>query len=119
MKLKEAYMASQESDLKEQLDRLEKLGQQWLRILDTTNTKGGNIGNSAIQVQAGGFFATILFFVVSVTLGITIAMSIGVYSRMAKIETKQDEQAQYLTAIYMMAPQLKPPERKDESANTK
>lgn len=112
-------MASQESDLKEQLDRLEKLGQQWLRILDAPDMRGGNVGNATIQVQAGGFFALILFFVVSVTLGITIAMSLGVYSRMSKIETKQDEQSQYLNAIYMMAPQLKPSEKKDESPNTK
>lgn len=112
-------MASQENDLKEQLDRLEKLGQQWLHILDASDNRGGNVGNATIQVQAGGFFALILFFVVSVTLGITIAMSLGVYSRMSKIETKQDEQSQYLNAIYMMAPQLKPVEKKNEPANPK
>jgi tetrahydromethanopterin S-methyltransferase subunit B len=101
-------MESQETDLHEQLDRLETLGNQWLNQVNRTATSNNTIGNATIVVQAGGFFALVLFFVVSVTLGITIAMSLSVYSRMSKIETKQDEQSQYLNAIYMMAPQLKP-----------
>lgn len=101
-------MVSQESELKEQLDRLDFLGKRLISQLKTADTSTNTFGNATIVVQAGGFFALILFFVVSVTLGITIAMSLSVYSRMSKIETKQDEQSQYLNAIYMMAPQLKP-----------
>lgn len=106
-------MESQETELQEQLDRLEVLGNRWLKQVDAT-ASSNSIGNATIVVQAGGFFALILFFVVAVTLGLTIAMSLGVYSRMSKIETKQDEQSQYLNAIYMMAPQLKPEEKKNE-----
>lgn len=107
-------MASQESDLREQLDRLDFLGKRLISQLKTADTGTNTIGNATIVVQTGGFFALILFFVVSVTLGITIAMSLSVYSRMSKIETKQDEQSQYLNAIYMMAPQLKPKEIEHE-----
>lgn len=107
-------MELHETELKEQLDRLEVLGNQWLGSIDKPSGNGNTFGNATIVVHAGGFFALILFFVVSVTLGLTIAMSLGVYSRMSKIETKQDEQSQYLNAIYMMAPQLKPEEKKNE-----
>lgn len=88
---------------------------KWMRTIESSkDTPHNSIGNATIVVQTGGFFALILFFVVSVTLGITIAMSLSVYSRMSKIETKQDEQSQYLNAIYMMAPQLKQKESKHE-----
>ena len=107
-------MASQESELREQLDRLDYLGNRLISQMKTADSGTNSIGNATIVVQAGGFFALILFFVVSVTLGITIALSLSMYSRMAKIETKQDEQSQYLNAIYMMAPQLKPEEKKNE-----
>jgi len=111
-------MVSQESELKEQLDRLEILGNRWLTGIKKVDSNNSTVGSATIVVQSGGFFALILFFVASITLGITIALSLSMYSRMSKIETKQDEQSQYLNAIYMMAPQLKPEEKKNGQPNS-
>lgn len=103
-------MESQETELRDQLDRLETLGNKWLDQVG--NTKTTTMGNATIVIQSGGLFALIIFFVASVTLGISLAMTLGISSRMSKIETKQDEQSQYINAIYMMAPQLKPEDKK-------
>lgn len=112
-------MESQRSDLEDQLDRLERLGKKWIEQIGRTEGTGSNVGNSTVYIQAGGLFALVLFFIASVTLGIALATSFEVSSRMTKIETKQDEQSQYLTAIYMMAPQLKPKGKKNEHESTK
>jgi hypothetical protein len=69
---------------------------------------------SVVHVSAGSWMAVILMFAAAFVLGIALATSFDVSGRMTKIEGKQDEQDQYLHAIYMMAPQLKPKEKTDE-----
>lgn len=104
-------MVLQESDLREQLDRLEILGEKWLAKLNESRPTTATVGSATIVIQAGGFFALILFFVAAITLGMSIATAFEISPRMDKIEQKQDEQSQYLNAIYMMSPQLKPKEK--------
>lgn len=71
----------------------------------------GQIGNSNVNVQPAGVWTQMLLFAAYVSLGIALANSFNLSSRMARIEKVQDDQGQYLTAIYMMAPQLKPKEK--------
>ena len=102
-------MESRESELKEQLDRLESMGTEWLRGLKRQD----NSSRSIVNISAGSWMGVLLMISSAFVLGIAMATSFQVSGRMTKIEGKQDEQDQYLHAIYMMAPQLKPKEKTD------
>lgn len=71
-------------------------------------------GISVVHISAGSWMGVILMFAAAFVLGIAMATSFQVAGRMTKIEGKQDEQDQYLHAIYMMAPQLKPKDKTDD-----
>lgn len=108
-----------ESELRKKLDTLESLCNKWISQIDSSSRGDRVIGNSNVYIQTGGLFALVLFFIASVTLGIALSTSFEVSSRMTKIENKQDEQSQYLTAIYMMAPQLKPKAKENAQPKSK
>jgi hypothetical protein len=110
-----------QKELDDQLNRLESL---------LSPVAINRSGNSTINVNAGSWMGVLLMIASAFVLGFSMATSHSVTtqlakdelqqsSRMGKIEAKQDEQDQYLHAIYMMAPQLKPKEKTDEHAKSK
>lgn len=101
-------MESRESELRAQLDRLETMGTDWLKTLK----RPGNSSNATIQVNAGGIgmWVAVTCCAVMFVLGIAMAVLGG----LAYTSTQQrlDRMQDYLNAIYMQAPQLKPKETK-------
>lgn len=99
-------MESRESDLRDQLDRLETMGTDWLKSLK----RSGNSSNATIHVNAGGIgmWVAVTCCAVMFVLGVSMAVLGG----MAYTSTQQrlDRMQDYLNAIYMQAPQLKPKE---------
>lgn len=100
-----------DKDVIEALNRTLDSLQQIQNQLSSMNKGDGHVGTAIIQVQAGGIMAMALMFASAIALGIAVATSFNVSARMTKIEKTQDDQQQYLSAIYMMAPQLKPKEQ--------
>lgn len=99
-------MESRESELRAQLDRLETMGMDWLKTL----RRPGNSSNATIQVNAGGIgmWVAVTCCAVMFVLGVSMAVLGG----LAYTSTQQrlDRMQDYLNAIYMQAPQLKPKE---------
>jgi hypothetical protein len=105
-------MASQESDLREQLDRLETLGNEWLRGISHSNQTSNSVSNSNFYIQAGGVLMIVLLLAASFVLGVALDTSYSLHASMSQIQQRQDRQDDYLQAIYQQAPQLKPKETK-------
>ena len=99
-------MESRESELRDQLDRLETMGTDWLKSLK----RPGNSSNATIHINAGGIgmWVAVTCCAVMFVLGVSMAVLGG----MAYTSTQQrlDRMQDYLNAIYMQAPQLKPKE---------
>lgn len=100
------------SELLKHIDRLEQLGQKWIGSLGRTQS-----GNATIEVHAGSIGVWI-----AVTCCITmfvVGMAMAVLGGLAYTSTQQrlDRMQDYLNAIYMQAPQLKPKEQ--DSGNQK
>lgn len=101
-------MASQESELREQLDRLEVLGNQWLKGTGKPSVESSAVSNSNFYIQAGGVAMVVLLTMAAFVLGIALDTSFSIHTDMAKMQQRQDRQDDYLQAIYQQAPQLKP-----------
>jgi hypothetical protein len=105
-------MASQENEMRAQLDRLEEMLPNVLKAIDKPGVASNSVNNSNFYVQAGGVMAMVLLFCAAFVLGIALDTSFSLHSDMAKMQQRQDRQDDYLSAIYVMAPQLKPKEQK-------
>ncbi len=75
------------------------------------------VSNSNFYVQAGGALVMVLLFAAAFVLGVALDTSYSLHTEMAKMQQRQDRQDDYLNAIYMMAPSLKPKEKTDERPN--
>lgn len=106
----------------EVLQRCVKSLDETSRKLDMVSARYGptsersQVGNSTVHIQAGGWLVIALMMVSMFVLGYCVKNSDDLGKQMTKIEQRQNEQDQYLHAIYMMAPQLKPKEKQDEHA---
>jgi hypothetical protein len=105
-------MASQENEMRAQLDRLEEMLPNVLKAIDKPGVASNSVNNSNFYVQAGGVMAMVLLCCAAFVLGIALDTSFSLHSDMAKMQQRQDRQDDYLSAIYVMAPQLKPKEQK-------
>ena len=105
-------MASQENELREQLDRLETLGNEWLRGMGRPYQTSSSVSNSNFYIQAGGVLVIVLLLAASFVLGVVLDTSYSLHTSMSQMQQRQDRQDDYLQAIYQQAPQLKPKESK-------
>lgn len=105
-------MASQENEMRDQLDRLEEMLPHVLKAIDKPGVASSSVNNSNFYVQAGGVMVMILLFCAAFVLGIALDTSFSLHSDMKSMQQRQDRQDDYLQAIYQQAPQLKPKETK-------
>jgi hypothetical protein len=77
-------------------------------------TERAQVGNATILVQAGGVLVMVLMFAASFVLGVALDTAYSLHANLHQLEQRQDRQDDYLNAIYMMAPQLKPKESPHE-----
>ena len=103
-------MESRESELRDQLDRLETMGTDWLKSLKRTDSSSKSI----VNISAGSWVGVTLMIAAAFVLGYSLASSMNLSREMSTIESKQVDQGDKLDAIYMMAPQLKPKEKTDD-----
>jgi hypothetical protein len=96
-------MASQENELREQLDRLEGLGNTWLKGL----SRNDRSSNAIITINAGGIGIWIVSCFAAFMTGCTIFMAVTVVGQQHQIDRMND----YLNAIYQIAPNLKPKDK--------
>lgn len=103
-------MESQESQLRDQLDRLESMGTEWLSNLKRPTQSG----NAVIHVNAGGIGMWVAVTCCAVMF--VVGLSMAVLGGLAYTSTQQrmDRMQDYLNAIYMQAPQLKPKDKTDD-----
>lgn len=101
----EPLQDEKQAELLKHIDRLESLGQEWLGSFGRTQS-----GNAIIQVHAGsiGVWIAMTCCITMFVIGIAMAVLGG----LAYTSTQQrlDRMQDYLNAIYMQAPQLKPKE---------
>lgn len=105
-------MASQENEMRAQLDRLEEMLPNVLKSIDKPGIASNSVSNSNFYVQAGGVMAMILLFAAAFVLGIALDTSFSLHSDMKAMQQRQDRQDDYLQAIYQIAPNFKPKETK-------
>lgn len=90
-----------EIELAEALDRFSRKADKLLKTENTNTAK--------IEIQAGGIGVGVALAACALMLGVNLGLAIMIVSHDRKI----DELTNYLNAIYMMAPHLKP-EKKAE-----
>lgn len=89
------------NELQGELDRLERL---LVETIALGNPQPVKAGNSTVTINAGGagVWLAVTCCIVSCVMNLALAVAFIVHDR--KIDRLED----YLQAIYMMAPQLKP-----------
>lgn len=94
------------SELQGELDRLERL---LVETIALSNPQPVKAGNSVVTINAGGAGVWIAVTCCVVSFVINIGLAVAFVNHDRKI----DDLGDYLNAIYMMAPSLKPPEKKE------
>jgi hypothetical protein len=93
------------SDLGDELDRLERMLVEAIALHGPKN----KVGNLSVSINAGGagIWIAVTCCIVSFVINVGLAVAFLTHDR------KIDDLGDYVNAIYMMAPQLKPPEKKE------
>ena len=91
-------------EVDEVLERIEKAG-------NSLNPASNSVGNSIINVNAGGIGIWVTVSACALMFVMNIFLIIGMGLIVLNQSRKNDELASYITAIYMMAPQLKPQDK--------
>ena len=89
--------------LQGELDRLERMLVETIALSTPVHTKGGD---STVTINAGGAGVWIAVTCCIVSFVINLGLAVAFLSHDRKIERLQD----YISAIYMQAPHLKPEE---------
>lgn len=89
------------NELQGELDRLERLLVETIALANPQPVKGGN---STVTINAGGAGVWIAVTCCMVSFVMNVALAVAFISHDREIERLED----YLQAIYMMAPHLKP-----------
>lgn len=98
-----------DTGIKDELNRYEHVTNRLIEALDRASRKDSNSGNiSTVHINAGGIGVLVCACLASFITGIGIMMGVLVVKQGTDIASLHD----YLSAIYQMAPQLKPTEDK-------
>lgn len=84
------------------------------RVDELKREVAGNSATSTIHVNAGGIGVWISATACVVTLSVVLVVGVMQMNRDAAQDKRLSDLDDYISAIYMMAPHLKPDEKEDE-----